>query len=224
MGSSPGTVPIWQLDLGDPAWDVAEVAQCLSVAEHARADRGTSAVRRRRVLVRGGLRRVLGSLLGRRAADVPLLEDRGRPYLAPSDAGPQVSCSASGDVALIAVAEAGRIGIDVERHDTGAAAAADEDWLTATELAALSGLSGSDLVVATTRCWTQKEAVLKASGLGLTRSPATVGTPVGTPARIDGWWVTDVPVRAGHVASLARETFPPPHEPELLVLTPGATT
>src|SRR3954469_25303487 len=112
MGSSPGTVRIWQLDLGDPAWDVGEVAECLSAAEHARADRGTSAVRRRRVLVRGGLRRVLGSLLGRRAADVPLLEDRGRPYLATAtDAGPQVSCSASGDVALIAVAEAGPIGI-----------------------------------------------------------------------------------------------------------------
>jgi hypothetical protein len=26
MGSSPGTVRIWQLDLGDPAWDVGEVA------------------------------------------------------------------------------------------------------------------------------------------------------------------------------------------------------
>ncbi|MCZ2803712.1 4'-phosphopantetheinyl transferase superfamily protein [Modestobacter sp. VKM Ac-2983] len=208
------------LDLDDARWDVAGEGACLSDAERLRAGRGSPAVLRRRVLVRAGLRRVLGDLLGTAPADVPLHLDRGRPFV--PGAGLHCSCSASGAVALLAVSAGGAVGVDVQRHrDDEARAAVDEGWLADAELALLAALPERDRLRATTRAWTHKEAVLKAWGTGLDRLPVHVVTPVADRGRVGGLQLTPIQVRAGHVASVATATAPDAAPLIPLPLPPG---
>ncbi|MEU2349048.1 4'-phosphopantetheinyl transferase superfamily protein [Modestobacter sp. NPDC049651] len=217
-----GSLVVRSLDLADPRWDVAAAAGCLDEAERARAERGTSAVRRRRVIVRAALRRLLGGLLGLPPADVPLHAERGRPLLA--GGGLSFSCSASGDVALLAVTGGPAVGVDVQHHrDDEARDAAAEGWLAAAELRLLAALPEPDRLLATTRAWTQKEAVLKARGTGIERLPTDVVTPIGARGRVGELHLVPVAVPAGSVASLATAVRP---HPDLLVptaMTPGGS-
>jgi 4'-phosphopantetheinyl transferase len=217
----PAAITLRVLDLTDTAWDLALAAADLTPAERERADRGIPAVRRRRLLLRSGLRRVLGSLLDVAPRDVPLQTTGGRPVLPGSGLG--LSCSADEGVALVAVAAGATVGIDVQRHrDEEAASAADEGWLSPAELARLAALPpGPARLRAVTRCWTQKEAVLKAEGTGLRRPPAGVETPVADTGRVGPWALAPVAVPEQYVASLACDAPLVPDRLDVVRLTPG---
>jgi 4'-phosphopantetheinyl transferase len=223
---SPARLPgpaVWSLDLTDPGWDLAAAAALLSGAEAERAVRGAPEVCRRRVLLRAGLRVVLGRLLGVDPARVPIGVDDGRPYLADAGAGGiELSCSASDGVGLIALAPGTPVGVDVQRHrDAEAREAAGEGWLAPVEQARLAGLAPRERWPAVTRCWTQKEAVLKGLGVGLRRPPATVVTPVARSGRSGEWSLAPVGVPAGLVASLAVRTAVAVPAVAVTQLTPG---
>ena len=163
-------------------------------------------MRSRRILLRAALRQALGGLLDVPPAAVPLIEDAGRPMVDTS-AALSVSCSASGRVGLVAISASCEVGVDVQEHrDEDARAAAQEGWLAPAEELALRRLPTGARLLATTRCWTQKEAVLKGVGIGLHRRPVTVVTPVAETGRIGDWAVRTVPVPAGSVASIAVRT------------------
>ena len=220
--SAAAPVVLRVVDLADPRWDVAAEAGCLDDDERARAGRGTDAVRRRRVLVRACLRRVLGDLLGTGPADVPLRSDDGRPFLSGDPL--RFSCTASADLALVAVARRGLVGVDVQRHRPEEARdAAAEDWLSDVELARLRALGDEDRPTAVTRAWTQKEAVAKARGTGILRSPVDLVTPVADRGRVGGLFLAPVPVPSGYVASLATSVPPDPDAINPVALTPGGT-
>lgn len=215
-----GAAPLVRsVDLGDPRWDVEVASTVLTEGERARAARGTPAVRRRRILVRAGLRRVLAELLDVPATAVEIRSDQGRPVLPATDL--QVSCSASGEVALLAVAR-GCVGVDVQRHrEEDVRDAAEEGWLAAAESAAIAALPENERAEAVTRAWTQKEAVLKARGTGMRRPPVDVVTP-GSPRGVVGsLHLMPVPVRPGYVASLAVGPEPVTLPLDPLPLLPG---
>jgi len=217
-------VQVWSLDLADRGWDVARERATLTDAEADRADAGIPSVRRRRILLRAGLRRVLGGLLGLPADRVPLAVDRGRPYLTGPAGALQVSCSASGPVGLVAVVSGAAVGVDVQGHDAAQAGQAfAEDWLTPRERAGLAVLPTADRLVAVTRCWTQKEAVLKGLGVGLLRSPASVETPVSPSGRSGEWALAPVAVPAGHLAGIAVHTSSSSLPVRVAELTPERT-
>jgi 4'-phosphopantetheinyl transferase len=202
----PERPEIWlrRIDLGDVRAVESVARTHLTAAETRRADQGVPAVRNRRVLLRAGLRQFLGELLDVAPPQVPLLEDDGRPHLPGSLGELGISCSASGRVGLVAVAPGRPVGVDVELHrDDLAGAAAAEGWLCPAEERLLGRLTPSVRPHAVTRCWTQKEAVLKGLGLGLRRHPRTVRTPVAEHGRIETWWLLPVAVAPGHVASAA---------------------
>ena len=204
-GAAPGAW-VWRVDLTDDSRQDAVAATHLVEPERRRASAGTVAVRRRRILLRAALRQALGGLLDLPPAAVPLIEDAGRPMVDTS-AALSVSCSASGRVGLVAVSAGCEVGVDVQQHrDEDARAAAEEGWLAPAEELALRRLPTEARLLATTRCWTQKEAVLKGVGIGLHRRPVTVVTPVAESGRIGDWAVRMVPVPAGHVASIAVRT------------------
>jgi 4'-phosphopantetheinyl transferase len=220
---APADVWLYRVDVTDTG-AVPAADSWLSAAERARAQQGPAALRIRRVLLRAALRRALGDVLGLHPADVPLTEQDGRPSPAGAAAGPHldVSCSASAGLGLVAVAVGARVGVDVERLDgTDLADGAAEGWLTARERAALAGLPAAVRPPAVTRCWTQKEAVLKGLGVGLRAGPHTVETPVsgaGTGWSGD-WHLLPVDVPPGWVASLALSRAlhtAPPLRPALL--------
>lgn len=206
---------VWRVDVTDDRYEEFVAATYLTDAERLRASLGTDVVRRRRILLRGALRQVLGGLLDIPPARVPLVEDAGRPVLL-TDRYLQFSCSASGRVGLVAVAARCKVGVDVQEHrDEDARTAAAEDWLTAAEERALRSLPRADRLRAITRCWTQKEAVLKGLGLGLRQAPVTVDTPIAPAGRIGEWWAAPVAVPSGFVASVVSRT--PQDEVDLVV-------
>ena len=195
---------VWHVALDASHADVARAEELLTDDERKRARRGTEGVHRRRVLLRAGLRRVLAVRLGVPARAVPLrVGVTGRPELAFAD-GLDVNCSASGAVGLIAVADGVRVGIDVQRVAPWDPDVLAEGWLSAGERAAVVALPEAERPEAVTRSWTQKEAVLKGLGTGLSGGLARVVTPIGRASGAVGeWQVRNVAVPHGCVATVA---------------------
>jgi 4'-phosphopantetheinyl transferase len=217
---STPTITRRALDPTHPGWDLARAAADPTDGERARADRGTASVRRRRLLVRSGLRRVLGCLLDVAPRDVPLVTVGGRPTLSGSGLG--LSCSASASVALVAVATGATVGVDVQRHrDEEAPDTADEGWLAPAEQVRHALLPpGPDRLRAVTRCWTQ-EAVLKAQRTGLRHPLDQVVTPVAATGRVGPWWLAPVAVPDGYVATIACDAPLGPRSLDTVRLTSG---
>jgi 4'-phosphopantetheinyl transferase len=125
-----------------------------------------AADRERFLLGRGGLRWLLGTLLDRAAAELPLSEgSHGKPELR---GGPQFNVSHAGDLVLLAVHRHWPIGVDVEQERP------DLDWeaiarrvLPAKELQALRQLPPPLRAAGYLRAWCRLEAKLKARGDGL---------------------------------------------------------
>jgi 4'-phosphopantetheinyl transferase len=200
----PVGVAVRLVDLTVGAADVARAAADLTAAELARAHRGTAVVRRRRILLRSALRRALAAELDVLPARVPIATTAaGRPHVA-GRPDLDANCSASAGLGLVVVARGRRVGIDVERLAPWSADVLDEGWLAESEREELQRLDPGARGGAATRCWTRKEAVLKARGRGLLDDPASVVTGVARPAAtVPGWALHDVGVPRGWVASLA---------------------
>jgi 4'-phosphopantetheinyl transferase len=127
--------------------------------------------RARFVVARGSLRRILGRYLGLPPDAFRFLySSHGKPYLAGDGRAALLSfnVSHSGDWALCAVAGGRRVGVDVEiiRADLAGETIA-ERFFSPREVAALRSLAPGEQVAAFFRCWTRKEAFLKARGEGL---------------------------------------------------------
>jgi 4'-phosphopantetheinyl transferase len=194
------------VDLAATPENVAATRRCLTPAERAYATRGSNAVQNRRVLLRAELRRALGEVLGLPAADVPLVAPPGRPALTGDLGDVDASCSASGQVGVVAVVRDARVGVDVERtSDAPLADVTAEGWLTPGEVASVAALPRWRQGVALARCWTQKEAVLKGLGSGLLVDPRTVDTAAARNGfgRVGDWELSPVAVPGEYVASVA---------------------
>ncbi|MBE8523000.1 4'-phosphopantetheinyl transferase superfamily protein [Amycolatopsis sp. H6(2020)] len=131
----------------------------------------------------------------------------GRPRVA---GAPEFSVSHTGRWLLLAVAEAGLIGADIEDP----AAAADPAGLAGVVLSAsehreFSAAAPAERPGRLLTAWTRKEAAMKLAGLGLAAAPARVDVR-GPLARSDvpGWprepvRLSSLAVPGGHVAALA---------------------
>jgi 4'-phosphopantetheinyl transferase len=124
----------------------------------------------------------------------------GKPRLAGrTDLG--FSISHSGELALIAVARGLRVGADVERirRRTDVLAIA-RGSLSARERHAIESLpAGEERRAEFFRCWTRKEAYLKALGVGLAGGLDT------DPDEAAGWQVSAVTVPPGYAAAVAAD-------------------
>ena len=163
----PNTVAVWRVPLERAAAHLDRCRKVLTGEEREVAGRyhfprhGDAFV-----LSRGYLRLVLGRYLGVAAADIRFrYGEHGKPALAsPADSGLHFNLSHSGEVALIAVARA-PVGVDVE----GERAVRNlEDvarrFFTTGEAGVVAGVPARRRQEAFFRCWTRKEAVIKALG------------------------------------------------------------
>ncbi|MCA8973571.1 MAG: 4'-phosphopantetheinyl transferase superfamily protein [Planctomycetes bacterium] len=164
-----GELHVWAVPL---AGDAVELVSLLSPAEHDRAARFHFADHRRRYEIsHGALRLILGGYLGRDPAVLGFeAGHRGKPFLAgqvSSGAGPFFNLSHSGKLALIGIAGT-ELGLDCEkvRHLTSYYQIAEKHF-SEDEFRGLSALGESDRLLAFYRCWTRKEAYIKALGEGL---------------------------------------------------------
>lgn len=165
-------VRIWWIDLDAPEPEVARCTSVLDSAERARSRRFHFARDARRFTVaRATLRSILGEVLGIPACDVGFtLGPFGKPELDRTrhDAEVTFNVSHSEGVGVIAVTEARRIGVDVERVRTIAEMeGVAKRVFSRRELDVLSALPPERQPAAFFAAWTRKEAFIKAVGTGL---------------------------------------------------------
>jgi 4'-phosphopantetheinyl transferase len=139
----------------------------------------------------------------------------GKPALA-SDDTLRFNLSHSNEVALLAVARAAELGVDVEfiRADF-----ASEDiarrFFSRAEVEAFNALPREEQVAAFFRCWTRKEAYIKAIGKGLSQPLDAFDvtlTPGAAPELmraedddVSRWLMRDISVREGYAGALMVE-------------------
>lgn len=190
-------------------------ASVLSDEERGRA-RGMASERAKRSFVAGRsvLRRVLGRHLGCEAADVPLrLDERGKPCLTTGGHPPFFSLSHAWPYVAVTVCGDGETGIDVELRDR----ACDLDLLCPRVLRPAEQAevrAADDPRAAFLTYWTVKEAVAKATGLGLALDFTAIGldaSPLGGSSRrltasadgLGAWCVTSFPLGRSGLAAVA---------------------
>jgi 4'-phosphopantetheinyl transferase len=141
----------------------------LAPDERARATRLRQADDRRRFIVgRGLLRTMLGRRLERAPASLVFgAGAHGKPTLADAE-GLAFNVSHAGDYVLVAVGRAAALGVDVEQQRAGFdLVEVGRQVFTPTELALIANAPDAHRTFRFFRQWTFKEAVAKASGLGL---------------------------------------------------------
>jgi 4'-phosphopantetheinyl transferase len=212
-------VQLWRVDLEAIGGDESRWQQVLSSDELARASRfHFSRDRQRFVASRALLRSILASYLATDPGSLSFsYSKKEKPSLGPAhaDSGVTFNVSHSGGIGLFAFARRREIGVDVEqvRRDPDLEAIARRFFSTH-EQNQLAALSTEEKVDAFFRCWTRKEAYIKATGdglslplnqfdvsLGATETNALLATrPDGSEA--GRWLLREVPGGAGYTAAL----------------------
>ncbi len=170
-----GEVHVWQVRI--PAASAAADAHLLSSEERARANAFRfERDRARYCTARAELRRLLGAQLSTSPGALTFRTGPAdKPYLVEADpSGLQFNVSHSHEVALIALARGREVGVDVEygRANIDTVDIAERFFTPeeATEVRRAIGLARDRVFLA---CWTRKEAVMKALGLGLQLAPTS---------------------------------------------------
>ena len=168
------------------------------------------------IVTRGTLRFLLARYVGVTPQELSFRYSKhGKPLLdRKSDL--RFNVSHTDGLALIAFVRAREIGVDIEKIN----AAPDvrklaERFFSVRERHALESLSGEELQAAFFRCWTRKEAYVKARGEGLSlplhqfdvsAAPNEARALLATrpdPSEAARWTLQDLPVNRGYVAALA---------------------
>ena len=212
-------VQLWRVDLEAVGADEGRWQQVLASDELARVSRfHFSRDRQRFVAARALLRRILASYLAMDPNSLSFsYSKKEKPSLGPAhvDSGITFNLSHSGGIALFAFSRRREVGIDVEqvRRDSDLEAIARR-FFSAREQSQLAALPAEEKFDAFFRCWTRKEAYIKATGDGLSvpLSEFDVSLRAGDTnalleTRPDGseaghWLLREVPAGSGYIAAL----------------------
>jgi 4'-phosphopantetheinyl transferase len=165
-------VHAWAVPVDVSPRNYGEVLSLLAPDERKRADTFRMELPRRQfVVARGTLRRLLSQYLRIQPKGVELtVDENNKPQLAGRDAetGLRFNVSHSGELALIAVARGCEVGVDIEhlrevRHLEQIA----RRFFHPAEAHFVLNERGELQMATFFRCWTAKEAVLKAIGVGV---------------------------------------------------------
>lgn len=192
--------------------------QMLDAAELARAARFQNAEARARfVTARAALRLILAGYSGDSPENLSFSDGaHGKPELIGSHADKlHFNVSHSAGLIIIAVTTGNPLGVDVEFVDP------DVDWValsrkicTERERARLAALPDDEGRAGFFRCWTRKEAYVKARGDGFalplircevsvtSDGPPRIENVPGGPAEIERWSLQDIAVQAGYAGAL----------------------
>jgi len=212
-------VHLWRLDLAAVAKGEQRWEQILSPDERARAARfHFPRDRQYFTAARAVLRTILASY---EASDPKELvfrySDKDKPFLSRRHTGSNVefNVSHSGDVALLAFARRRELGVDVEKvRENFEHEAIARRFFSEQEQRQLAALAPAERYAGFFRCWTRKEAYIKAQGIGLSLplhqfdvslKPGDASALLSTrPDRseVTRWSLQEVPAGDGYVAAL----------------------
>jgi 4'-phosphopantetheinyl transferase len=223
----PGEVHVWRAFLDHYGSHLADLRSSLSEDERTRA--GRFHFERDQVhftVGRGLLRSILARYLRQEPARLRFeYGSNGKPSLAvPLGRQPfQFNLSHSHGVALFALAHGRELGVDLEQvRPMDDAEQIAKSYYTAREHALLRELSGSRKEEAFFKCWTRKEAYLKATGTGISESldKVEVSLAPGEPARVlsiagdvkaaSAWQLVELIPAPGFVGAVAWQGPPSP--------------
>ncbi len=212
-------VHLWRVDLESIRSEESHWQELLSSDERQRASRfHFDGDRQRFIATRALLRAILAGYLGERPDNLSFsYSEKEKPFLGPphAESGLHFNLSHSGGIALCAFSRGREIGVDVEqiRRDFELEAIAHR-FFSAHEQRQLADVPAAERAAAFFRCWTRKEAYIKATGDGLSlplsqfdvclldgSSNALLATrPEDSEA--DRWLLRDVPAGTGYAAAL----------------------
>ncbi len=209
-------VSVWSVRLTAPDEAIARADSVLSPEERDRAHRfRVERARTEFILARAALRTLLGRYLNRPPESVAFAYgERGKPFL--PDGALQFNMSHSAGFAAYAFTSGCEVGIDIERirpmRDLEAIA---ERFFAPAETRDVLQLEGKDRESAFFRCWTRKEAYIKAVGAGLSlplagfrvavlpsESPALL-TILGDDAEASAWTLREFRPAEGYTGAVA---------------------
>ena len=221
LGLRSDAVHVWCAALDQPAWRVRGLVGILAPDERERAERfHFERLRRRFVVGRGVLRIILAGYLGMAPEAVRFAyRPRGKPHLADADDGAlRFNVAHSGRLALYAVTRGRELGVDLEEvrplEDAEPIAAR---YFSVGEAAALRALPPAERLAGFFRCWTRKEAYIKARGEGLAiplhefdvsvapDEPARLLGSRWEPGDADRWTLVGLSPAPGYAGALAVE-------------------
>ena len=213
------TVHVWAVRLDDASVDLDGGRELLSPDERDRAARFHFERDRRRYLIAHiALHKILGRYLQIDPGTLYFeLGSNGKPKLpaALAASGVDFNLSHSHEMALLAVNRIGELGVDIEyvKPDFKFQEIA-ERFFTAKEVADLRGLPTDLQRQAFFKCWTSKEAFLKAKGTGLSGKLDEVNIEhvnagqVRIDAEVPGWHLAELTPGSGYEAALVTQEEP----------------
>ncbi len=218
-----GEVHVWRTPVLSSPEQAAALEATLIDEERRRADRFRIEADRTRYIVSQGLiRAALGAYLRLSPESVPIVYGhRGKPALGDIDAGRDLrfNVSHAHDLVLLALAEGSEVGVDVEhirpkRVDERLvrrffSKGEGEQWFA---------YPAEERIEAFFRCWTRKEAYIKAKGDGLWLPLERFTVTLGEPARLEEvqwdpadaarWSLFDLAPGEGYAGALVVEGAP----------------
>ena len=212
-------VHVWAIELEDSGFDLALWRTRLSPEEQERAAKFRFARDQRRyIIAHAALRAILARYANGAPADLKFLDGRsGKPKLAPpwAASGVEFNLSHSHERALVAVNRGAEVGVDIEFvkadfefHEVGS------HFFTKRESTALRGLPEELQRHAFYKCWTSKEAFLKAKGTGLSGKLDEVEITLGGAldvqihADVAGWLLIPLNTGGAYESALVIESRP----------------
>ncbi len=211
-------VHIWLVQANDESISLEDFEDLLSSIERDRASRFKFETHRRRyVTAHAALRSILSIYVNSPAQELQFeLGPYSKPKLAPIYAKKkfEFNLSHSHEVVLIALTQGREIGVDVERvREDFAFDEVAQRFFTAREVAALHALPIHLQREAFYKCWTSKEAFLKAKGTGLSGKLDEMeitldGQHVQINANVPGWSLVELIACDGYEAALVSEGEP----------------
>jgi 4'-phosphopantetheinyl transferase len=219
----PRIARVWAWDYDCSTDELNRYTALLSAEEHVRMERFHFERDRHRFAVSHAILRILlGRYLDLSPSSISYDQNEfGKPRLIPALAARDLTFNLSytNRMCLLAIAKSLVVGVDVEEVrpiEYGIA----EQYFSARERAALKTLAGRDWLEGFYNCWTRKEAILKAEGVGLnvkletfdvSLSPNVRAALLGVRATAgftSDWHLVELRPASGFVGALATNTAP----------------
>jgi 4'-phosphopantetheinyl transferase len=218
-----GVARVWHWPLDVSALEVADLKKVLSPDEMERAERYRFDQHRNEfILTRALLRMVLASYAAQSPESLSFdYSAQGKPALKNGPPDLRFNVSHTEGLAVLALVREREIGVDAEKiRAQPDAQKLAKRFFSAREQLFLGKLSGDELQRAFFRCWTRKEAYIKAKGEGLSiplhafdvsleedQPAALVGTRP-DPTEAGRWSLYDLSVGQGYAAALTVASVP----------------
>lgn len=167
--SVEASIMIWEAHLDRLSAEENQLTSLLSTDEHIQFARLRSPIDRlRRLIARAYLRQILAAILGQHPATLTFMrEPSGKPVLS-SAPNLWFNVSHAGSHVVYAVYWEGPVGVDIERLDRSRVdLAVARHMFAPEEVVAIEAYPNPERTSAFFRCWTAKEALVKALGVGL---------------------------------------------------------